>query len=71
MMDNLSVHKVAGVRPDLEVAGAALHATAQPGLQPDRAGVCQAQDAVALRLDPNTENALECHRFVAGQIFPL
>ena len=35
MTDNLSAHKVAGVRPDLEVAGVALPAAAQFGLQPD------------------------------------
>ena len=71
MTDNLSAHKVAGVRPDLEIAGVALPTAAQPGLQPYWTGVSLAQDAVAQPTDPNLENALECHRFVAGQVFPL
>ena len=53
MTDNLSAHKVAGVRPDLEIAGVALPTAAQPGLQPYWTGVSLAQDAVAQPTDPN------------------
>jgi hypothetical protein len=48
VLDNLSSHKVSGVREVIEVrCDAALSAALQPGPQPDRTGVLQAQTLAA------------------------
>ena len=57
VMDNLSAPKVAGVRAAL-----------RPGLQPRRAGVCQAQGDAAKNPGPNGRRPLARHWRIAGPV---
>ena len=60
IMDNLGVHKVAGVREAIEARGASppLPAALQPRPQPDRAGLRQAQDPAAKARRPHRRKPL-------------
>ena len=61
VMDNLGSHKGAGVRKAIEAAGAtlALPAALQPGLQPDREGLLQAESPAAQSRRANGRRPLE------------
>ena len=62
IMDNLRVHKMAGVREAIEAAGAKLsvHSALQPRFEPNRAGILQAQGAAAGQSNPDHRCAMEC-----------
>lgn len=70
VMDNLSSHKVAGVKPAIEAAGAVLRYLPpySPDFNPIEPSFCQAQDAAAQHPIPHARNALECHRLAVRQV---
>ena len=72
VMDNLSSHKVVGVKQAIQSAGAELRYLPpyRPGLQPDRAGLCQAQNPAACDPGTNRRSTLERNRFIAQPIQP-
>jgi hypothetical protein len=61
IMDNLRVHKMAGVREAIEGGRreAAVHSALQPRLEPNRTGILQAQGAATSQGDPHRRGVME------------
>jgi len=72
IMDNLSSHKVAGVREAIEARGASLIYLPpySPDLNPDRAVLRQAQGADPQSRAAQPRRSLECHRTVPRALRP-
>ena len=72
VLDNLSSHKVDGVREAIEAVGAALLylPPSQPRPEPDRTGFLQAQAAAARSRDPIRRGAMDDNRKAARSLQP-
>ena len=71
VMDNLSAHKVDGVRAAIEQAGAAVKYLPpySPDFNPIRAGLCQAQGDAAKSAGQNRRRHVERHWRSAGPVW--
>jgi DDE superfamily endonuclease len=73
IMDNLRAHKIAVVREAIEGGGRCkivVHSALQPRLEPNRAGILQAQGAATRQSDPDRRGSMERARRPMRPFYP-